>query len=72
MTTPALPGKTKLTKPQQELLRDLAIRPEHVNGFYKPGQTLLMLGYATCKEGAFGEVELTITEAGRARHNAGS
>jgi hypothetical protein len=56
----------KLTKPQLALLSDLATNgPEYVNGFYKPGQALLSLGYATARESVFGGVELTITEAGR-------
>lgn len=57
----------KLTKPQMKLLRELSIRTEHVNGFYKPGQVLLSLGYATAHEGKYGGVALTITDAGRAR-----
>lgn len=65
-------GMTKLTMPQAELLRDLAKRPEYVNDFYAPGKKLLALGYATRREGVFGEIELTITDAGHAALRAES
>ena len=55
----------KLTKPQAELLRDVAIKPRSGGRHYPPLMKLLALGFVEEKPGWIG-TSYAITAAGRA------
>lgn len=51
----------KLTKRQEQLLRELAVEPRYVSDGYSPGRALLELGFVE----DIGWIHLRITDAGR-------
>lgn len=59
----------KLTKPQSELLRDVAAGKNHVSTEYPPAKKLVSLGLCVWHYGKFGSSWLELSDVGRAALN---